>query len=64
MSFTNAMDPLKRQRQHFFVHKNTVQYQLKKLAELTGFDPRNIRHAALWELVLLLYPNSELDHHA
>lgn len=47
-----------------FVHKNTVQYQLKKLAKLTGFDPRNIRHAALWELVLLLYPNSELDHHA
>lgn len=47
-----------------FVHKNTVQYQLKKLAELTGFDPRNIRYAALWELVLLLYPDSELDHHA
>ncbi len=47
-----------------YVHKNTVQYQLKKLAELTGFDPRNIRYAALWELVLLLYPDSELDHHA
>ena len=62
--FYNCSGSVEKTAAALFVHKNTVQYQLKKLAELTGFDPRNIRHAALWELVLLLYPDSELDHHA
>ncbi len=62
--FYNCSGSVEKTAAALFVHKNTVQYQLKKLAELTGFDPRNIRYAALWELALLLYPDSELDYHA
>lgn len=35
-----------------FVHKNTVQYQLKKLAALTGYDPRTISNAAIYQTAI------------
>lgn len=42
--------------EQLFVHKNTVQYQLRKIAEATGFDPRRIDHAAIFQMALLLTP--------
>lgn len=30
------------------IHKNTLQYRLKKLAERTGYDPRSIKYSSLY----------------
>ena len=38
-----------------FVHKNTLQYQLKKLAVLTGRDPRNISNAGLYQTAIAFW---------
>lgn len=35
--------------ERMFIHKNTLQYQLKKLASITGYDPRSIRNAAVYQ---------------
>ncbi|WP_053217059.1 CdaR family transcriptional regulator [Virgibacillus senegalensis] len=35
-----------------FIHKNTLQYRLKKMEQLTGFDPRKFQDAALYWLAL------------
>lgn len=35
-----------------FLHKNTVQYKLKKLASITGYDPRSIEHAGLYQTAM------------
>ncbi|MDR2020182.1 MAG: helix-turn-helix domain-containing protein [Treponema sp.] len=37
------------------IHKNTLQYQLKKLCEQTGRDPRNTADAALFYLAIQFY---------
>lgn len=34
--------------QRLYIHKNTLQYKLKKIAERTGYDPRSIRHSSLF----------------
>lgn len=46
------------------MHKNTVQYQLRKIAEATGFDPRRMDHAAIFQMALLLIPDETLTLHA
>ena len=46
--------------QKLYIHKNTMQNRLKKLAELTKYDPRNINHAALYYLVIQFY-NEQFD---
>lgn len=38
-----------------FLHKNTLQYKLKKMHEKTGYDPRNIAHSALIYLAVQFY---------
>ena len=35
-----------------FIHKNTLQYQLRKLASLTGYDPRSITNAGLYQTAI------------
>jgi carbohydrate diacid regulator len=40
------------------MHKNTLQYQLKKLCEQTGRDPRNISNAALYYLAVQFFSES------
>lgn len=32
-----------------FIHKNTLQYQLKKLASITSYDPRSMKNAAVYQ---------------
>lgn len=39
--------------EQLFIHKNTLQYQLKKLATQTGYDPRNIANAGLYQSAIL-----------
>ena len=41
--------------QKLFIHKNTLQYRLKRIAEQTGYDPRSIRCAGLFQMVSVFY---------
>ena len=41
--------------QKLFIHKNTLQYKLKKLYSETNLDPRNMPDAALFYLAILFY---------
>lgn len=40
---------------HLFVHKNTLQFKLRKIAERTGYDPRSIRHSSLFYIAIYFY---------
>lgn len=44
-----------------FIHRNTLQYQLDKIYEITGFNPRDFRDATALYLALLLYDQTILD---
>ena len=46
---------INRTSEKLLMHKNTFQYQLKKLHEQTGRDPRHITDAALYYLALQFY---------
>jgi len=41
--------------QKLFIHKNTLQYKLKKLSEKTGHDPRTLKDASLFYIALHFY---------
>lgn len=41
--------------EHLFIHKNTLQYKLRKIAERTGYDPRSIRHSSLFYNAIYFY---------
>lgn len=41
--------------QKLFIHKNTLQYRLRRIAERTGYDPRSIRCAGLFQMVSVFY---------
>ena len=38
-----------------FIHKNTLQYRLNKLADQTGYDPRSIRFSSLYYNAIHFY---------
>lgn len=38
-----------------FIHKNTLQYRLRRLAELTGYDPRSIKFSSLYYNAIHFY---------
>lgn len=42
-----------------YIHKNTLQYRLSKLKEITGYDPRNINESIPLYIAMLIY---EFDH--
>ena len=42
-----------------YIHKNTLQYRLRKLKEATGYDPRNIVESIPLYIAMLIY---EFDH--
>ncbi len=41
--------------QKLFIHKNTLQYKLKKLYEQTGYDPRSIHYSSLYYNAIYFY---------
>jgi carbohydrate diacid regulator len=38
-----------------YIHKNTLQYQLNKIAKLTGYNPRNINDYVILKIAFLLH---------
>lgn len=45
---------LKETADELFVHKNTIQYQLNRINELSGFNPRLFKDAVILYLALLV----------
>lgn len=45
-----------------YMHKNTLQYKLKKLAEYTGKDIRKLSNTPSYYMALLFYQNLNLDN--
>lgn len=45
---------LKETADKLFLHKNTLQYRLKRIADLTGYDPRQFRGAEALHMGLML----------
>ena len=50
---------INRAADQLFVHKNTLQYHLKKLASQTGRDPRCLEHVGLYQTAILFYHSLE-----
>ena len=50
---TNAS--LQKTSEKLFIHKNTLQYKLNKIADLTGYDPRNLSDAVLFYIALFFW---------
>ncbi len=48
---------LAKMSESLFMHKNTLQYKLKRLAEYTGKDIRKLSHAPAYYMALLFYKN-------
>lgn len=40
---------------HLFIHKNTLQYKLNKLTEMTGHDPRHFSAIPLYTLAIIFF---------
>ena len=40
-----------------YIHKNTVQYKLKKIFDTTGYDPRVVKNAVVFYMSLYFYDN-------
>lgn len=38
-----------------FIHKNTLQYRLRRISERTGYDPRNLGSAGLFGIAMAFY---------
>ncbi len=58
--YYNANASIKSAAEELFIHKNTLQYKLNKLAETTGYDPRRYRDAALYNLAIQFYDEGRL----
>lgn len=54
-SYMEHNGSITRASENLFIHKNTLQYRLNKLKELTGFDPRNLRDMVVLYLAFTLY---------
>ena len=46
---------INRSSQRLYLHKNTIQYKLRKLSECTGYDPRSLSNAALYYIAIAFY---------
>ncbi|HDK5697980.1 TPA: helix-turn-helix domain-containing protein, partial [Staphylococcus pseudintermedius] len=42
-----------------FIHRNTLNYRIKKIHEITGWDPNTIDGIVLLRIAQLLYEGSE-----
>lgn len=41
--------------QRLYLHKNTVQNKLLRIRDITGYDPRSIRHSSLFYIAIYFY---------
>ncbi|WP_096437788.1 CdaR family transcriptional regulator [Alteribacter populi] len=61
-TFISCEQSLLKTSESLHVHKNTLQYRLKKMTDLTGYDPRKFRDGILYALALAIIENEETDY--
>ncbi|WP_029504806.1 CdaR family transcriptional regulator [Lachnoclostridium phytofermentans] len=54
-TFYDLEGSIQKVSEHLFIHKNTLQNKLKRIAERTGYDPRSIRHSSLFYIAIYFY---------
>ncbi len=54
-TFYDLEGSIQKVSERLFIHKNTLQNKLKKIAERTGYDPRSIRHSSLFYIAIYFY---------
>lgn len=57
--FYDCDGSLSKAAEQLFIHKNTLQYHLKRLGDRTGLDPRSLSNAGLFQMAILFYPDAE-----
>ena len=50
---------IERAAKRLFIHKNTLQYRLGKLKEITGYDPRNISELFPLQIAVLIWEQNK-----
>ena len=55
MSFSRNDGSINLTSEELYIHKNTLQYRLKKIKEVTGYDPRKLRDFSILYIATLLY---------
>lgn len=60
-AYFRAEGSLKAAAEALFIHKNTLTYKLKKLAELTGYDVRLVSHAAVFYMAVIFFKDVKSD---
>ena len=53
--FYEANGSLQTAAARLFIHKNTLQQHLRKIAQRTGYDPRSLKDSAVFYLVMYFY---------
>ncbi|MCA0991575.1 CdaR family transcriptional regulator [Pseudalkalibacillus hwajinpoensis] len=57
-TFYKANGSIQKASSELFIHKNTLQYRLKKISEWTGYDPRNYEDSVLLQVALAFYKSN------
>lgn len=60
-AYFNAEGSLKAAAEALYIHKNTLTYKLKKLAELTGYDVRQISHVVVFYMAMIFFKDVKGD---
>ncbi|MDL2324364.1 helix-turn-helix domain-containing protein [Ruminococcaceae bacterium OttesenSCG-928-A16] len=58
-AYFDANGSISQAAERLFLHKNTLQYRLKKLYQITGYNPRNMQDATLFVLAIQFYAQIE-----
>lgn len=54
-SFFRHNQSINEASENLFIHKNTLQYRLRKIKDMTGYDPRKFTDAVLLYVALMLF---------
>lgn len=60
--YFNENGSINRTANQLYIHKNTLQYKLRRLHEQTGYDPRNLADAALFYLAIQFFEQAGDEH--
>jgi carbohydrate diacid regulator len=54
-TFVKNNGSIKKTSEEYYIHKNTLQYRLNKLKDITGYDPRTIEGIVVLYIAFLIY---------
>ncbi|MBE6096999.1 MAG: PucR family transcriptional regulator [Schwartzia succinivorans] len=59
LAYFEADGSLTKASEMLFIHKNTLQYKLHRIAQLTGYDIRKPREAAVFAMALMFFDETQ-----